>query len=337
MYSEILRRFNHMDFYEENGADSYWSDSLALPVAACVGLCDYPRFLDMMQDFHDRRVKDWLDEPVPVKRPESALAFEPRHKRVTYEQRVANWLERRTRAFEGRVFFQVEIQLIDGAVKQYAYSCREHNNDYNPVPGLADLATRYTVPTISAAICKYVEVESPPFARMLVAAGKVIELTIHNSYVFDNQFVGASKLDFDTGTVVTNPIEWSNRAQQSAWMKRGGIDIEVDYYWDHIMSIIAFDFELIEVPGTCWGESPASWEQLRASEIKKGVLHRAHRGSDQMQYQILAGARLPATVAFQTREGGVGLLQLTEITERSEHVRDYKIRYRMIKAGNLDP
>ncbi len=335
VYREILARFNHMGLYNKNGAETIGDDSLLVPNTACNGLEDFPRFLSMMQDFHDQRVKDWLDEPAPVKRPESAVPFGHRH--ITHEQRVADWLERRIRASEGQVFSSVELLLINGAVKRYASRCRKHNDDYDPVPGLADLATRYTTPAISTAIRKYVEVESPPFPRTPTAAGKVVELTIHNSHILDNQFVGASKLDFDTGTVVTNPIQWSNRVHQSAWMKRGGIDIEVDYYWDRLMSITVFDFELIEVPGASWGESHASWETLKASEIKKGVLSSASRGGDQMQYMIFANANLPATLAFQTREGGIGILQLTQMKERANNVREYSIQYRLDKPGKLDP
>jgi len=335
IYHEILHRFSHMDFYERDGADSYWSDSLAVPEAASVGLYDYPRFLDMMQDFHDRRVKDWLDEPVPVRRPESAFAFEPRHKRVTYEQRVADWLERRIRALEGRVFSPAETELIDAAVRQYAYRCREDNDAYDPVPGLADLGIHYTAPTILAAVHKFVKIESPPYPRVRVPAGKTTELTIHED--LHDQVHGHSKVDFDSGTVCANPLQWSSRKQQSTWMKRGGLDIAVDYHFQDLMRIIAFNFELIEVPKSFWNEQPASWEQLRASEIKKGVLRSAYRDHGQMQYSILANAQLPATFAFQTREGGMGLLQLTEMKQYGKNVREYKIRYRLNKPGKLDP
>ncbi len=337
VYREILDRFDHMDLYSKNGADAIEDDSLLVANAACNGLNDYPLFLTMMQDFHDRRVKEWLDEPAPVKPQTSALLLESRYKRWPYEQRVADWLERRSRACEGQVFSPIELLLIDGAVKRYAYRCREDNDDKDPVPGLADLATRYTAPAISSAIHKYVEVESPPFPRAPVAADKVVELTLLTSHTLDNRSVGASKLDFDTGAVVANPIQWSSRSQQSLWMKRGGIDIEVDHPWDDLMRLIAFDLELIAVPGASWNEGAASWEQFKASEIKKGVLSSAHRGGGQMECRILANTTLPATFAFRTREGGVGILQLTEMKERSEHVREYSARYRLDKPGELGP
>ena len=307
---------------------------MSLPAAACVGLCDYPRFLDMMQDFHDRRVKDWQAEPAPVKQSKAVLLFESRHKRITYEQRVAKWVYRRMLAFEGRVLSRAEISLIDLAVRQYGYRCRAGNDDYNPVPGLSDLATRYTAPAILAAIHKYVEVETPPFPRIPAQVGKTIERTIHGNR-FD-QTIGPAKIDFDTGVVATNHLEWSNRTQQSAWMRRGGLDLAVDHHWQDLMHIIAFDFELIEVPAALWDGKSASWAQLQASEIKKGALRVAHRGGDQMKYRISANARLPVTFAFQTREGGVGLVQLTAMKEPAKNVREYSIRYRLNKAGKLD-
>jgi hypothetical protein len=102
------------------------------------------------------------------------------------------------------------------------------------------------------------------------------------------------------------------------------------------MHIIAFDFELTEVPAALWDDKSVSWVQLQASEIKKGALRVAHRGGDQMKYRISANARLPVTFAFQTREGGMGLLQLTAMKEPAKNVREYSIRYRLNKAGKLD-
>ena len=333
IYREILHRFNHMEFYTKRGADSYWNDSLSLPVAACIGLRDYPRFLDMIQDFQDRRVRDWLAEPVPVKRTASARLFESRHKRISYEQRVANWLDRRRLASEGQVLSRDEIRLIDLAVKQHAYRCRGADDDHNPVPGLSNLGTRYTAPAILAAIHKQVKAETPPLPRFPARVGKIIERTIHGKRF--GQAIGPAKVDFDTGIVATNDLEWSNRKQQSVWMSRGGLDIVVDYHWKDLMRIIAFGFRLIEVPGTTWDDKSGSWEQLETSEIKKGALLIAHRGGDQMQYSILANTRLPVTFAFGTREGGVGLLQLTAMKEPARNVREYSIRYRLNKAGQI--
>jgi hypothetical protein len=333
VYREILDRFDHMDLYDKNGAETLWEDSLLVPNAAGIGLTDFPLFLSMMQDFHDRRVKDWLAEPMPVKRPEAAIGVIGRLKRRTYDQRVADWLERRTRACEGRVFSHEEVFLINGAVKRYAYRCREHNEDYNPLPGLADLAARYTAPDIIAAIHKYAQIESPPFPRVPVPAGKTVELTLH--WTPHDQSVGPPKVDFDTGTVVTNRLGWSGRTQQSAWMKRGGLDLEVDYHWDQLMNVITFDLELIEVPESLWNEEPASWKELEAAEIEESVLHHGSGGAGQMQCRIPAGTELPLSLVFKTREGGVGLLQLTGVKELADKVREYEIRYRMIKPGEL--
>ena len=335
IYRKMINRFDHMDFYKKNGADTYWEDSMSLPAAACVGLCDYPLCLDMMQDFYDRRVKDWLNEPVPVKESEPEFFFRPRHKYISYEQRVANWLERRIRALEGQLFTMHETQLIDLAARQYAYLCRNDNEDKNPVPGLTELGTRYTAPAILTALQKHVKVESPPFPRMLRQLGQTIELTIHGDRL--DQTHGPSKIDFDTGTVVDNHLEWSSRPQQSIWMKRGGLDISVDHHWRDLMRFVAFDCQVIEVPETLWDEKPASWEQLKASEIKKGTLRVASRGGVQMQYSIVANTPLPATFAFKTREGGQGLLQLTEMKEPVKNVREYSIRYRLSATGKLSP
>lgn len=336
LYRQIVERFDHMAFYDKDGADSFGNDSLLVPRAASYGLEDYPRLLSMMQDFYDRRVKDWLAEPMPVKQTEGqSFLFEGRAKRITYEQRVADWLERRTRACEGQVFSHQEIDLIDGAVKNYAYRCRNHNDLYDSVPGLAELGTRFTAPAILAAIHKYVEIESPPFPRIPVQPGKIIELTIHGDLL--KQADGPSKVDLDTGKVVTNPLQWSSRVQQTAWMRRGGLDLEVDYHWDQLMNVITFDLELIEVPQSLWNEAPASWEQLLAAEIKNGALEQAFRGDDQMQYTIRKGAPFPVTFAFRTREGGTGLLQVTNMKEVREHVREYDIRYRLDTPGKLEP
>ncbi|GAI38662.1 unnamed protein product, partial [marine sediment metagenome] len=44
-----------------------------------------------------------------------------------------------------------------------------------------------------------------------------------------------------------------------------------------------------------------------------------------------------ATFAFKTREGGQGLLQLTEMKEPVKNVREYSIRYRLSTTGKLSP
>lgn len=329
IYREILKRFDHMTFYKPIGADNLPDDSLLVPAAASIGLQDFPRFLSMMQDFNDRRVADWLAEPAPAKQADLAgLSF-----RQTQEERVAAWLKRRIDASEGRVFSSFELLLIDGAVNQYAYDIRGENGDGKSADGLAELAIHYKAPAIITAIQKYLAIESPPPAQPALAVNKVIERNVEFSLVSDNNIVGASKVDFDTGTVVTNFLQWASRKQQSGWMKRGGLDLEVDYHWDDLMWVVGFDLELLEVPAATWEQTPASWEQLQALEVKDGGLQSCDRGNGQTRYTITANTSLPATFGFRTREGGVGLLQLTEMKQLSPNRREYSIRYRVIQQG----
>ncbi len=328
IYREILKRFDHMTFYKPKGADNLPDDSLLVPAAASIGLQDFPRFLSMMQDFNDRRVADWLAEPAPTKQTDLAeLSF----RQTPQQERVAAWLNRRIDASEGRVFSSFEQLMIDSAVKQYAYDIRGENGDGKSADGLAELATHYTAPAITTAVQKYLAIESPPPAQPALAVNKVIERNIQSSFVSNNNFVGASKVDFDTGNVVTNELQWASGKQQSGWMKCGGLDLEVDYHWDDLMWVVGFDLELVEVPASSWEQTPDSWDQLQALEVKNGGLRTADRGAGQTQYMIAANTRLPATFCFRTREGGVGLLQLTEMRQLSPKRREYSIRFRVIR------
>ncbi len=333
IFREIVDRFDHMDFYDRRGAESIWADSIIVPSSACIGLGEYEIFLSMMQDIYEQRVKDYLAESIPVKPPELNAPFpRPAWKYVSHEQHIGYWLERRARACEGRVLTRAETSLIDQAVQHLAYRGYTPASNYDPVPDLAELATRYTVPEIQEAILKCIKVEMPPRRGIPHDIGRAREFVLPYRGL-DGKSDPAGRLDFDTATFAGNPISWANRHHHTFWMKRHGLDIDLDYPHHFLMSVIAFDLELIEVPQHMWGEPPAGWEELKSAQVEKGALTYSLRDPGQRGFHIRPKAQLPVTLGFKTREGGVGIFQLTEVNEHPEHGREYKIRYKMIKEG----
>lgn len=333
---EIVRRFGHMGLYSLEGPQNVAEVAPILPNPETATLDDYIQYIAVLQDFCDRRVMELQALPQPAIERSAPNAFlDSDFFKTSYGEQVERWLEQKMRAGNGQVFSEFELSMLDGTVRNCTYRFREQNDAQDSVPGLAELGARFHASAILESIRKYVAIESPPHPPFPLPVGKVVEVTLHGDRL--NGANGPAKLDFDTGNVVTNPMIWSSRPQQSLWMKRGGLDFEVDYHWDFLMNIVTIGCDLFEVPGTYWEAAPATDEVLAAAALENGCLRRGFRGDDQLQFSIAASTTLPVTFAFRTREGCHGLLRLTAMREVASNVREYDIQYRVETPGVLAP
>ena len=114
IHAGIIRRYNHMDYYTRQGANSPWDPEVLVPYsahAAAFTCCDpaataafFRTAMACLRQTHDRRTKDWLDEPEP----EQHAMFDDRGK---WEGRVARWRECRELAAAGTVLTPVELGI----------------------------------------------------------------------------------------------------------------------------------------------------------------------------------------------------------------------------------
>jgi len=134
-------------------------------------------------------------------------------------------------------------------------------------------------------------------------------------------------LDFDIGKEM-NEIPKSIQAESDiaktildavAWMEGQGLDVINDT--GH--SIKAVDLKIRALDASAW--DTLTPEDLRASLANVT----ATQWSD-----LLPNGKLPATYAFQTRQGGSGILQITGTTNNPSAV---KIRYKMLREQVVDP
>jgi predicted Ser/Thr protein kinase len=134
-------------------------------------------------------------------------------------------------------------------------------------------------------------------------------------------------LDFDSGKEM-NEIPKSIQAESDiaktildavAWMEGQGLDVINDT--GH--SIKAVDLKIRPLDASAWDTlTPAD---LRASLDNVTMTQWT---------DLLPNGKLPATYAFQTRQGGLGILQITGSVDNPSAV---KIRYKMLREQVVDP
>ena len=166
-------------------------------------------------------------------------------------------------------------------------------------------------------------------APLTAAFGPVIERVVGDP---EEQDAKDAFLDLDTGRLLTPPISLLKEAgrTQKAWMAENRVDL-----WFHIMrregKPIGGD---VNGPEMIIASTPAAlWDTLAPSELPV-TLARARDarngppGAPAVQ-PILDEDGRGNTYAFQTREGGIGILQIIGFTDNPKGV---KIRYKMVSA-----
>ncbi|MEI6074457.1 MAG: protein kinase [Verrucomicrobiota bacterium] len=148
---------------------------------------------------------------------------------------------------------------------------------------------------------------STPAAAPKLSFGPVIERVLYDA------------IDLDTGKTGTMPLDGlmkSGREGDLANIKgieRGGWDI----IQDNPETIFGVTMKAVPLPATQWDHlTPQQASvQIKAAPVQAFV-------------QFSPVTNFPATYAFQTREGGMGLLQFTGFTENP---RDVKLRYKLVQ------
>ncbi len=123
-------------------------------------------------------------------------------------------------------------------------------------------------------------------------------------------------IDFDRGEVGDLPSGLEgNYALKYDWMAERGFDA------------LMWRQDGLECPGmTAADASLTDWDRLPATAIAGRLQDVEKLDAPALQ----TWGKLPSTWVFRTREGGLGLLQITGFTEKP---RGVKLRYKMVLAG----
>jgi len=137
--------------------------------------------------------------------------------------------------------------------------------------------------------------------------GLVNECTIHQAVSEQ------SAIDFDTGTLHSSGDSETPEGFDN-WLKTMGIDAVSMY--TGVYGLCGFEMIVVPVEKEMWNTSP---EQ---------VIKFISGGEPGTPANISGKGELPATYFFKTREGGIGVLQITGFNENPKGV---KIRYKMVE------
>jgi serine/threonine protein kinase len=154
--------------------------------------------------------------------------------------------------------------------------------------------------------------ENTPAATPQLSFGPVIERVLTND----------AMIDFDSGTVITNLPEsvtkqnsiTENVLSAFDWMQREGLD------FFNIESDGVFDVDMKLKP--CAAEE---WETLPPTQVAGRLA-----GIKPVRERLEIPSNTPACYAFQTREGSMGILQITGFTDNP---RGVKLRYKLVQNG----
>ncbi len=171
------------------------------------------------------------------------------------------------------------------------------------------------------------------------AFGPVIERTVNHGH--ENPV--DSMIDLDTGKLFSVPNDlWpkpgedtkSKKEAGEAWIRANGIDAV------GCASLPAAGPQSATVAKIGLGgqdmltvtTDKADWDKITPTDIESRLAQAKleHRGRSDM----MAGGELPATFLFQTREGGMGILQIVAFTEKPKAV---KIRYKLVQGSPIEP
>jgi hypothetical protein len=145
--------------------------------------------------------------------------------------------------------------------------------------------------------------------------GPIIERVVNSDGATENILI-----DFDSGRLLFPPPELNrkDRAALEAWLRKEGVDALADA-GDTVRGFVGFDMIARPVTARQWdyvtGAAVAGNEFLTLGTLGSPVF-------------LSAKGQLPETFLIKTREGGMGILQITGFTENP---RGVKIRYKLVQ------
>ncbi len=149
--------------------------------------------------------------------------------------------------------------------------------------------------------------------------GPVFERVVNDDSVGENMLI-----DFDTGDLFARHEEIQGLPERLEWFRRTGIDALCDADAP-VSGLVGMD--MVVHP---FSAEAGMWDKMTARNLKEQEFWTFARPGFPV-YTSAAGD-LPATFAFRTREGGMGILQIVGFTEDPKGV---KIRYKMVQDGGV--
>ena len=162
--------------------------------------------------------------------------------------------------------------------------------------------------------------------------GSVVERVLYS--VATQRPIKAEDLDGGREIEVPSPeLEKAREGQFFHWLAAQGADLLAFGHrrsWELVVSP-----KLASVSAAAW-DQPAAADLLAA--LRSGPVGLEQAAPDAKEgfvpYRLATNAVFPLTFAFQTTAGGLGVLQVTGLTESP---RGVKIRYKLVVAGRRNP
>jgi hypothetical protein len=208
-------------------------------------------------------------------------------------------------------FGELSVRLVGDEIRGALTT--DPKSKINPAtPRLADLTWTRAKPTVA----------ENPGARSEATFGPVIERVVTNA------------IDLDTGTLA----HWPERPEPPGGaVSHGGVGIDnleegislmITWSEQHGMDAWYSDGDLFGLGLKLKPLSNEDWDKLTPVQLVASLASIASNGLPKVK--LSAGKNPPATYAFQTREGGIGLLQTFGTTQDGNGV---KIRYKLVQGG----
>ncbi len=140
---------------------------------------------------------------------------------------------------------------------------------------------------------------------------RIVERTVNDDGLAKDECI-----DFDTGKLHSHPAPFKDRAEGRAWFRSTGADAHGETE-EGASGLYAMEMAVIGIENAQWDDDPV---QLRATIAES-------RGTDPL---MSADGDLPRTYLFRTREGAIGVCQITQLTRDAQQHGFMTIRYKLI-------
>ena len=138
-------------------------------------------------------------------------------------------------------------------------------------------------------------------------------------------------LDLDSGTVFRNPalvLSKLSHAEKIEWITKNGVDLNTTHFGTHQRVLVTANtnmLKLVKVSNYEWIKRNAGAVDKALQRAESGLEIRRHK--TMMSYLLPEDAQPPVTFAFQTANGGRGLMQITDFLTTPDGL---KLRYILV-------